>query len=154
MLSLLQTAYICPVLFLRLAHKIKGPDKTALITDAMRAAGLPPGPSILGSLRDGLPVIVEDGVAKLPDRQAFAGSVATADRLLRTVMTQTDIPLTDALQMMTSTPARIMGVGNRKGTLTPGYDADLVIMDRQYNVRLTIVNGRIVYQHDKTLVSS
>src|SRR3546814_902098 len=66
-----------PPPLLKLVYKIKGPGKTALITDAMRAAGMPPGESVLGSLHDGLKVIVEDDVAKLPDRSAFAGSVAT-----------------------------------------------------------------------------
>ena len=61
-----------PPPLLKLIYKIKGPDRIALITDAMRAAGMPPGESILGSLQNGLKVIVEDGVAKLPDRSAFA----------------------------------------------------------------------------------
>src|SRR4029077_7568143 len=72
-----------PAPFLKLIYKIKGAAHTALITDAMRAAGMPPGESILGSLHNGIKVIVEDGVAKLPDRSSFAGSVATTDRLVR-----------------------------------------------------------------------
>src|SRR3546814_3620765 len=75
-----------PQPLLKLAYRINGPDRIALITDSMRAAGLPPGESILGSLSDALKVIVEDGVAKLPDRSAFAGSVATADRLVRNLI--------------------------------------------------------------------
>src|SRR5665213_324331 len=71
-----------PPPLLKLIVKVKGTDHIALITDSMRAAGMPPGESILGSLRDGLKVIVEDGVAKLPDRSSFAGSVATTDRLV------------------------------------------------------------------------
>ena len=63
-----------------------GPDKTALCTDSMRGAGMPDGESILGSLEKGQKVIIEDGVAKLPDRTAFAGSVATTDRLVRTML--------------------------------------------------------------------
>ncbi|WP_019989942.1 N-acetylglucosamine-6-phosphate deacetylase [Rudanella lutea] len=137
---------------LKLAYKIKGPDRTALITDAMRAAGMPPGPSILGNRDNGLPVIVEDGVAKMPNRQAFAGSVATADRLLRTIRTQTDIPLLDAVQMLTSTPARIMGVGDRKGSLTARKDADLVVFDDDCHVALTVVGGRIVFQREPEAV--
>src|ERR1700761_6358521 len=86
-----------PVPLLQLIYKIKGIDRTALITDAIRAAGMPEGPSILGSLRDGLAVIVEEGVAKLPDRSSFAGSVATADRCVRT-MVQAGIPLRDAVK--------------------------------------------------------
>ena len=75
-----------PAPLLKLVYKIKGPEHTALITDAMRAAGMPEGDSILGNLKTGLKVVVEDGVAKLPDRTSFAGSVATADRLVRTVI--------------------------------------------------------------------
>jgi N-acetylglucosamine-6-phosphate deacetylase len=71
----------------------------------MRAAGLPEGESILGSLKNGQKVIVEDGVAKLMDRTAFAGSVATADRLVQTMITLADVPLIDAVKMMTATPA-------------------------------------------------
>src|SRR5690606_33111782 len=75
-----------PPPLLKLIYKNKGVDRIALITDAMRAAGMPPGESVLGSLHDGLRVIIEDGVAKLPDRSSFAGSVATADRLVRTMV--------------------------------------------------------------------
>ncbi len=76
----------------------------------MRAAGMSEGDSILGSLHDGLKVIVEDGVAKLPDRTSFAGSVATADRLVRTMVTMAEVPLLEAVKMITNTPASILGV--------------------------------------------
>ncbi|MBV7529681.1 N-acetylglucosamine-6-phosphate deacetylase [Chitinophaga sp. sic0106] len=133
-----------PIPLLQLIYKIKGRDKTALITDAMRAAALPPGPSVLGSLQDGMPVLVEDGVAKLPDRSAFAGSVATCDRLIRTMLTA-GIPLYDAVMMMSETPATIMKVQERKGSLTPGKDADVVIFDENIHIHTTIVGGNIVY---------
>jgi N-acetylglucosamine-6-phosphate deacetylase len=134
-----------PPALLKLVYKIKGADKTALITDAMRGAGMPPGESILGSKHNGLPVIIEDGVAKLPDRSAFAGSVATADRLVRNMIQLADVPLCDAVRMMTSTPAAIMGVADRKGTLTPGKDADIILFDDQIDVQMTMVGGRIIY---------
>jgi N-acetylglucosamine-6-phosphate deacetylase len=137
-----------PAPLLKLVHKIKGPDRTALITDAMRAAGMPPGESMLGSLHNGLKVVVEDGVAKLLDRSSFAGSVATADRLVRTIVTQTDIPLIDAIQMITSTPARIAGVANRKGSLAVGKDADIVILDANIDIHMTMVMGRIVFMRE------
>lgn len=136
-----------PPALLKLVYKIKGADRTALITDSMRAAGMPPGKSILGNLKTGLPVIVEDDVAKLPDRTAFAGSVATADRLVRNMISLADVPLIDAVRMMTSTPARIAGVLDRKGTLMPGKDADLVIFDEKINIETTIVKGEVVYNH-------
>jgi N-acetylglucosamine-6-phosphate deacetylase len=135
-----------PAPLLKLIYKVKGAEHTALITDAMRAAGMPEGDSILGNLKTGLKVIVEDGVAKLPDRTSFAGSVATADRLVRTVMQMADVPLIDAIRMMTNTPARIMKIDGKKGTLAEGKDADIVIFDKDININTTIVNGQIVYQ--------
>lgn len=137
-----------PPPLLKLIYKIKGADRTALITDAMRAAGMPPGESILGSLHDGLKVIVEDAVAKLPDRSSFAGSVATADRLVRTMVSMADIPMLDAVRMITSTPARILGVYDTKGSLSKGKDADIVIFDNNINVMTTIVKGKIVYNRE------
>jgi N-acetylglucosamine-6-phosphate deacetylase len=134
-----------PAPLLKLVYKIKGAERTALITDAMRAAGMPPGNSILGNRKTGLPVIVEDDVAKLPDRTAFAGSVATADRLVRNMMKLAEVPLIDAVRMMTSTPARIIGVGDRKGSITQGKDADIVIFDENIHVNTTIIRGNVVY---------
>lgn len=134
-----------PAPLLKLVYKIKGASRTALVTDAMRAAGMPPGESILGNYRTGTKVIVEDGVAKLPDRSSFAGSVATADRLVYNMISMAEVPLTDAVAMITSTPATIMGVSEKKGSLVTGKDADVVIFDEQINIDTTIVNGRIVY---------
>ena len=135
-----------PAALLKLIYKIKGPDRIALITDAMRAAGMPPGESILGGIKKGLKVIVEDGVAKLPDRSAFAGSVATADRLVRTMVNMAGVPLQDAITMITTTPAKIMGVADRKGSLVAGKDADIVIFDADIDIKMTIVQGRKVYE--------
>lgn len=133
-----------PASLLQLIYKQIGPARIALITDSMRAAGLGPGESILGSLKDGLKVVVEDGVAKLPDRTAFAGSVATADRLVRTMVQLAGVPLLHAVQMMTSTPARVCLVDRSKGTLTVGKDADVVIFDDDIQIKTTIINGRVI----------
>ena len=134
-----------PSSLLKLIYKIKGPDKIALVTDSMRAAGMPEGESILGGIRDGQKVIVEDGVAKLPDRTAFAGSVATADRLVRTMINIAEVPLIDAVRMMTTTPAKIMKIDDRKGSIVVGKDADLVIFDEDINIQTTMVEGEVVY---------
>ena len=134
-----------PADLLRLIYKIKGPDNIALITDSMRGAGMPEGESVLGSLKNGLSVIIEDGVAKLPDRTAFAGSVAFSDRLVRNMIQMAGVPLVDAVKMATKTPARIIGAKN-KGSLLPGYDADLVIFDENINIGMTMVSGQIVWQ--------
>lgn len=136
-----------PAPLLKLIYKIKGPDRIALITDAIRGAGMKEGDTVvLGNKDTGLQAIIEDSVAKLPDRSSFAGSVATTDRLVRTMVNIADVPLADAVRMMTATPATIMGVADKKGTLAPGKDADIVIFDSNINVETTIVNGRIAYQ--------
>jgi N-acetylglucosamine-6-phosphate deacetylase len=143
-----------PAPLLRLVHQIKGAAHTALVTDAMRAAGMPEGESVLGGLDNGLPVIVEDGVAKLSDRSAFAGSVATADGLVRTMM-NAGVSLREAVEMLTATPARIIGVERSKGGLEVGKDADIVVFDEGINVSLTMIAGRVVYGNvDSGVVNS
>lgn len=134
-----------PAPLLQLICKIKGPDRIALITDAMRAACQKTNTSILGSKTNGLKVIVEDGVAKLPDRSSFAGSIATTDRLVRTMTQIAGIPLTEAVRMMTLTPARIMKKEKQKGSIALGKDADIVIFDEDINIQSVIVNGEILY---------
>lgn len=138
-----------PAPLLKLVYKIKGPERTALITDAMRAAAMPEGPSVLGSYKNGLEVVIEDGVAKLPDRSAFAGSVATADRLVRNMVELAEVPLPDAVRMMSETPATILGIQHRKGTLVKGKDADVVIFNNNIHIDTTIVNGNIVYMKEE-----
>jgi len=135
-----------PAPLLKLICKIKKPERIALITDAMRAAGTTTNESILGNKDEGMQVIVEDGVAKLPDRTAFAGSVATADRLVRTMITMAGISITDAIKMITATPARISGVLDKKGSIDISKDADIVLFDDDINISLTMVRGRVVYQ--------
>ena len=124
-----------PKELLQLVYKSKGADRIALVTDSMRGAGMPDGEeSILGSLKDGQKVIIEGGVAKLMDRTAFAGSIATADVLIRTCVKKAGISLVSAVKMMTETPARIMKVAN-KGKLQVGYDADILVFDEDINIQ-------------------
>ena len=134
-----------PASLLKLIYKIKGSDHIALVTDSMRAAGMPEGKSVIGSLKNGVPVIVEDGVAKLPDRTAFAGSVATADLLVRNMVDLADVPLLDAVKMMTITPAKIIGVSDKKGSITVGKDADIVIFDENINIKMAMVEGKVIF---------
>jgi len=138
-----------PPALLQLIYKIKGPSKIALITDSLRGAGMPEGESIAGSLQNGQKVIIEDGVAKLLDRSAFAGSVATTDRLVRTVVKQAGIPLLDAVRMMTITPAEIIGVDDKKGSLIKGKDADILIFDDDVNIKMTVIMGKVVFENNQ-----
>jgi len=134
-----------PAPLLKLVYKIKGSERIALITDAMRAAGTQSHESILGSRENGLKVIVEDGVAKLPDRASFAGSVATTNRLVRTMIQTANVSLVEAVRMMTLTPARIMKIDKQKGSMAEAKDADLVIFDNDVNIKTAIVKGQILY---------
>ena len=131
---------------LQMIYRFIGPDRTCLVTDSMRGAGLPDGAeSILGSLTNGQTVIIEDGVAKMPDRKAFAGSVATTDRLLRTMVNVAEVPLCDAVKMLTETPAKIQRLTDR-GTLDTGKRADIVLFDENLHLTRTIVGGRTVFE--------
>lgn len=133
-----------PQSLLRHCYRTLGTNRLCLVTDSMRGAGATSGETLLGSLKAGQPCIIEDGVAKLPDRSAFAGSVATADRLVRNMKDLAGAPLTDAVKMMTMTPARIMGLKN-KGILAPGYDADIVLFDDDIHISRTICGGKTIY---------
>lgn len=130
---------------LRFVYKFKGKDRIALVTDSMRGAGMPDGPSMLGERVGGLPVIIERGCAYLPDRTAFAGSVCFTDRLVSNMIRLADVPLADAVVMATRTPARIMGFGT-KGSLSAGLDADVVIFDGDIKVHRTVIGGKTVFK--------
>ena len=130
---------------LKLVYKIKGPDKVALVTDSMRAAGMPEGSEmVLGDYGNGITVIIEDGVAKLSDRSAFAGSVAYGDRLVRNMVYMAGVPLPMAVKMASENPAKFLGV-EKTGKLEPGYFADVTLFDKDINIKMTMVNGKEVY---------
>ncbi len=133
-----------PASLLKLICKVKGTDNVCLVTDSIRAAGMPEGPSIIGSAENGMAIVIEDGVAKLPDRTAFAGSVATADRLVRNMVQLAQQPLTEAVKMATKVPARIFGLKSI-GELKAGYDADILIFDENIQIEKTFVKGNCVY---------
>lgn len=129
-----------PPALLKFIVKCKGIERICLVTDAMRGAGMPDGPTILGSLTKGQVAIIEDGVAKLPDRSAFAGSVATMDRLVRNMVTLADVPLHEAVQMASKNPAAVLGCTDR-GEIAVGKRADLVLLDTALSVTDTFVGG-------------
>jgi N-acetylglucosamine-6-phosphate deacetylase len=133
-----------PEALLKLIVKIKGREKIALVTDAMRAAGTQVSSSFLGTVSHGVEVIIEDEVAKLPDRSAFAGSVATADRLVRTMVELAGVSIPDAVYMMSTTPARIMGVQKNMGSIEKGKLADLVLFDDNIQIQQTFIGGQSI----------
>lgn len=127
-----------PPTILKLIHKIKGVERTALITDALACAASDSQEAFDPR------VIIEDGVCKLADRSALAGSIATMDRLLKTCVQKAEISLEDASRMASETPARIMGVLDRKGTLEKGKDADILALDDDLNLMAVWSMGEIV----------
>lgn len=133
-----------PPELIRLIYKIKGPDKIILVTDSMRAAGMPEGEYYLGSSEKGQKVIVEDNVAKMPDRKAFAGSVATTDLLVRVLYKDVKVPIEEAVKMITINPAKLMNIDNRKGSLIPGKEADVLVFDENIQIDRIIVAGNII----------
>ena len=131
-----------PPELLRLIVKCKPVDQICLITDSMRGACLPDGSVVkLGSLEKGQDVILEDSVAMLLDRTAFAGSVCTTDRCVRSMYRLAGVPLIDAVKMMTGNPARVMGL-SKKGVLAKGMDADICVFDDNITVSDVFVMGK------------
>lgn len=127
--------HICPDM-IKLVFSVKGAEHIVLISDAMRASGLPDGPSDLG----GLPVIVKNGEARLASNGALAGSTLLLNRALRNVYEVTGLPLKDLVKCLTWNPARatnLCGVGK----IEPGYAADIVMLDAEFNVKQVWVDG-------------
>ena len=124
----------------------KGPDRVLLVTDSTRAAGLPDGEFELA----GQPIFVRGGVARTA-AGGLAGSTITLDAALRNVLAFAGVSLPDGLRMASASPAEAMGWGGRKGVLAPGADADVVLLDRELHVCLTMVAGAIVYRSETFL---
>ncbi|HIC92998.1 MAG TPA: N-acetylglucosamine-6-phosphate deacetylase, partial [Anaerolineae bacterium] len=91
-------------------------------------------------------VIVEGGTVHLAGDDVLAGSVLTMDQAVRNLIAFTGCSLAEAAVAAARTPARLLGLEGRKGSLAPGCDADIVVLDEDLKVALTIVRGRIVYE--------
>jgi len=130
-----------PVSLLKFVHKCKGSDKICLITDATRGAGLPDGTETrIRKNVEGTEIVIDDGVAKLVDRTAFAGSVATTDRLLRVMYRDAGFDMIEISRMMSDVPAKIMRYTDR-GTIEVGKRADLVLLDSELRVKTVFLRG-------------
>lgn len=126
---------------LKLAVRAKGTGNIILITDAMSGTGMPDGEYTLGGQR----VTVQQGAARIASG-ALAGSTLTLDRAVRNIMAAADLPLAEALSMASRVPAQALGLAARKGGLAVGKDADLIVVDREMNVHLTLVGGEVVHR--------
>ena len=135
-----------PIELLKLVYKSKGPEHIAMCTDSMRAAGAGLSESILGGKENGIKIIIEDGVAKLADRSSFAGSVATADQLVRVMHKKAGVDIVNTVAMITKTPARILGIQNKKGVLAVNMDSDMVVFNDDIEIQTVISGGVVKYQ--------
>jgi N-acetylglucosamine-6-phosphate deacetylase len=132
---------LSPTLF-RLAFLAKGVERLAAITDSCPLTGLAPGEYQLW----GRPVILEQDKVFLPDRSAFAGSVITMDCCFKSLMDYFGMTLQDAVFLVTATPAKIIGEAAHIGSLETGKDADIILLEKSYQVAATFIKGKIVYQ--------
>ena len=126
-----------PGALLKLMYKIKGADHMHAVTDAA-IAGAGAGPLTFW----GMECLVEDGVCMLADRSAFAGSVTTQDRELKVLAEEADIPLTDAVKMLSLTPAKAVGLKGI-GRIAEGFAADLNLLDDKLDVVETYIDGKL-----------
>lgn len=127
-----------PPVMLNVVYKIKGVEKTALITDSLAYAASE------GNVSSEPSVILEDGVCKLADHSALAGSIATMDVLIRTCIHRAEIPMIDVFRMVSETPAKIMGIFDRKGSIEEGKDADIMMFDDDIDLTYVMQMGNVV----------
>lgn len=130
---------------LLLAYKCKGPDRLALVSDCNRALDMPDGPYLIGPLDGGEPMIKSDGVGLLPSGEALASSVVGMDHCVRTFHALTGVPLEVVVRMASLTPARIAGRDSDLGSIAIGKRADLLVLDRELNVRTVYRDGHRIW---------
>jgi len=128
-----------PPELIKLIYKLKGADKIALITDSLSLAGT----DQIHGFMQATEFIIEDGVCKLMDRSAFAGSIATVDTLIRVAVKEAYIPLLDAIRMITATPAKIMRL-SKKGKIACNMDADFAVFDENISIKAVFARGKLI----------
>jgi N-acetylglucosamine-6-phosphate deacetylase len=130
---------------LRLAFKIKGPDRLALVTDANRALDMPDGEYLFGPKDGGEPIRKQDGVGVMPDGKSLASGVVGLDECVRVFHRLVpESTLVEVIRMATLTPARILGVETDIGSIAPGKRADLVVLDSELRVRDVFIGGELI----------
>jgi N-acetylglucosamine-6-phosphate deacetylase len=131
---------------LKFAYRMKGPDRLALVTDAMRAVDQPDGEYWFGPEGHGERIRRRGEVGVTLDGTGLASSVMGMDHMLRTMLRATGAPLYDVVRMATATPARILGLQQECGSLQVGLRADLVLLSAKHEVRATYVAGKKVQE--------
>lgn len=131
-----------PPTLMRLAYKCIGADRLCVISDATSGAGLPEGAHFR---MGGMEYDVHDGVGMLLDRTAFAGSATLLNQMIPVLTHVVGIPLPEVIRMLTLTPARVLGIQDRTGSLESGKDADLAIFNTDFSVWRTMLGGQWIY---------
>ena len=124
-----------------LACKSKGPGSVCLITDSNIGAGLEPGKFIFGDSGE-IEFTHKGSPARKTKDKTLAGSGLTMDQAVRNAIQFLGVDLHQAVTMASSNPAKVIGVDHRKGKILPGYDADLVMLDKDLNVMQTWISGQ------------
>ncbi len=132
-----------PPELVKMVLKAKGIDRVCATTDAMRGAGMPPGIYTFGP-KDGQEAVIQDGMAVMPDRTGYASSVVRMNDLIKVLTGPVGLSLADAVEMASMTPAKVIGVDKRMGSLEAGKDANIVIADANMDVHATIVEGKSI----------
>lgn len=130
-----------PPELLEMIFKLKDHRRIIACSDSMRGAGKPDGPSILGPKNNGTECIIEDGIAKMPDRSCFAGSVATGDRLARTLHRIVGLNMDEVSRILCLQPAAMIGLEGEIGSIEAGKCADLVVCDDNINIEQVFIDG-------------
>ena len=134
----------------KLAYKNKGANGICLVSDCLRAGGMPPDETLykLGCCddEDAQKFRVHEGVAKMEDGTHYAGSIQPLSQMIRNLVNSCDIPLEDSIYAATLSPAKIIGVDKHLGSLDVGKKADFCILDKNLYVVATITNGNLIYK--------
>jgi len=131
-----------PPTLMKLACKCIGSDRLCIVSDATSGAGMPEGARFrMGEME----YEVHDGVGMMLDRTAFAGSTTLVNQMVPILTDAVGIPLVEAVRMATLTPARVIGFGDRKGSLEAGKDADLAVFEEDFTAWRTMIGGQWVY---------
>ena len=133
-----------PPTLMKLAYKCIGPDRLCIISDATSGAGLDEGAQFrMGEME----YVVQDGVGMMLDYSAFGGSTTLLNRMIPILTDVVGVPLVEAIRMCSLTPARVIGLDHRKGSLEPGKDADIAIFEDDFTPWRVLIGGRWVYQN-------
>ena len=139
-----------PPLLATLIYKCKGAEKLCLVSDCIRIGGMPEDGKLysLGNNSDdsAQKIMQYNGVGILADKSHYAGSVQSLDKMIANVVNYSKIPFVDAVKMASLTPAHVIGVSNKIGSIEVGKQADFCVMDKEFRVVKTICKGEVVYQ--------